>query len=152
MTHLIVGQKAPVFTGIDQNGNKLSLTDYKGKKVVIYFYPKDSTPTCTIQACNLRDNFSLLKNKGIEVIGISADDIQSHQKFITKHALPFPLIADTDKKIIEKYGVWGKKKLFGVNYIGILRTTFVIDEKGIIIGIITKPKSKHHTEEILAYI
>lgn len=150
MTHLKVGLKAPVFTGINQNGKKISLSDYKGKKLAIYFYPKDSTPTCTVQACNLRDNYVLLQNNGIEVIGISADDIQSHQKFITKHTLPFSLIADTDKIIIEKYGVWGKKKLFGVNYLGILRTSFVINEKGIIVGIITKPKSKHHAEEILA--
>jgi peroxiredoxin Q/BCP len=151
MSHLKVGQKAPAFNGINQDGEKISLADYKGKRVVIYFYPKDSTPACTVQACNLRDNYTLLKNNGVEIIGVSADDKQSHQKFITKHKLPFPLIADTNKKIIEKYGVWGKKKLFGVNYLGILRTTFVIDEKGVIIGIIIKPKSKHHTEEIMAY-
>lgn len=152
MTILTIGKKAPAFTGKDQNSNKVSLADFKGKKVVLYFYPKDSTPTCTVQACNLRDNFALLKQQGIEIIGVSADDIKSHQKFANKNQLPFSLIADTAKIIIEKYGVWAEKKLFGIKYMGIRRTTFVIDEKGIILGIITKPKSKSHAEEILKVI
>lgn len=107
MTILTIGKKAPAFTGKDQNSNKVSLADFKGKKVVLYFYPKDSTPTCTVQACNLRDNFALLKQQGIEIIGVSADDIKSHQKFANKNQLPFSLIADTAKIIIEKYGVLG---------------------------------------------
>lgn len=152
MTILTIGKKAPAFTDKDQNSNKVSLADFKGKKVVLYFYPKDSTPTCTVQACNLRDNFALLKQQGIEIIGVSADDIKSHQKFANKNKLPFSLIADTAKIIIEKYGVWAEKKLFGIKYMGIRRTTFVIDEKGIILAIITKPKSKSHAEEILKVI
>ncbi len=144
------GDKAPSFSGSDQNGNKISLVDYKGKNLVLYFYPKDDTPTCTIQACNLRDNFSLLKKNGIEIIGISPDDMKKHKKFETKFGLPFTLIADTSHSILEKYGVWGQKQLYGRSYMGVLRTTFVIDEKGIIRKIFTKPKNKAHAEEILA--
>jgi thioredoxin-dependent peroxiredoxin len=149
MATLKEGVKAPAFTGIDQNGNKVSLADYKGKKVVLYFYPQDDTPTCTVQACNLRDNYSVLLNKGFQVIGVSADSVKSHKKFEQKFQLPFPLIADENKKIIDKYGVWGEKQLFGNNYMGIIRTTFLIDEKGKIKKIITKPHSKNHTEEIV---
>lgn len=149
MTHLKEGQKAPDFTGVDQNNKAISLKNYKGKKVALYFYPKDNTPGCTAQACNLRDNFLLLKKNGIEVIGISADDINSHKKFETKYQLPFPLIADTSHEIINKYGVWGEKKLFGVKYMGLMRTTFLIDEKDIIQKIFLKPKVKLHAEEII---
>lgn len=143
------GKKAPAFTGTDQNGNKLSLAELKGQKIVLYFYPQDDTPTCTEQACNLRDNFAALKKEGITVIGISPDAVAKHKKFETKYQLPFALLADPEHTIIDKYGVWGEKQLFGNKYMGLLRTTFLIDEKGIIKKVFLKPKSKQHTEEIL---
>jgi peroxiredoxin Q/BCP len=149
MITLKEGDKAPAFTGKDANGKKISLKDFKGKKLVLYFYPQDMTPTCTVQACNLRDNFGLLKKKGIEVVGVSPDDSAKHKRFEERNKLPFPLIADTDHEILEKYGVWDQKQLFGHKYMGVLRTTFVIDEKGVIVKIFTKPKSKQHAEEIL---
>ncbi|HPF93870.1 MAG TPA: thioredoxin-dependent thiol peroxidase [Tenuifilaceae bacterium] len=149
MTHLKKGDKAPAFTGEDQNGKTISLNSYKGSKIVLYFYPKDNTPGCTAQACNLRDNYDSLLSKGYKVIGISADTQQSHQKFIEKHSLPFPLIADTEKAIIKDYGVWGPKKFMGKSYDGIHRTTFVIDEKGVIEEIIEKVKTKEHANQIL---
>ena len=148
-THLEVGQDAPLFTGVDQNGNKVSLSDFKGKKVVLYFYPADDTPGCTAQACNLRDNYGLLKNEGFEVLGISPDDVSKHKKFETKFNLPFTLIADPDHKIIEKYGLWAPKQMFGHKYMGVLRTTFLIDEKGKIRKIFARPKNKSHAEEII---
>jgi peroxiredoxin Q/BCP len=144
------GDKAPAFSGKDQDGNTVSLASLKGKKVVLYFYPEDDTPTCTIQACNLRDNYSLLKKEGFEVIGISPDDSASHKKFEQKFMLPFRLIADTHHKIINKYGVWGPKQMFGNKYMGVHRTTFVIDEKGKIRKIFLRPKNKAHAEEIIA--
>lgn len=149
MTTLTEGKKAPVFKGVDQNGEKISLTDFKGKKVILYFYPKDDTPGCTAQACNLRDNYAVLLQKGFTVIGVSADSVKSHKKFETKYKLPFPLIADEDKKIAEQYGVWGEKKFMGKTYMGITRTTFLIGEEGKIKKIINKPDTKNHTEEIL---
>ncbi|MBS1668747.1 MAG: thioredoxin-dependent thiol peroxidase [Bacteroidetes bacterium] len=149
MTHLKEGEKAPAFSGKDQNGNKISLADYIGKKLVLYFYPQDNTPTCTEEACNLRDNFSLLKKEGFTILGVSPDDEKSHKKFETKFSLPFTLIADTDHKIIDKYAVWGEKQMFGNKYMGLIRTTFLIDEKGIIRKIFLKPKSKQHSEEIV---
>ncbi len=149
MTSVTEGDKAPTFKGKDQNGKLISLADFKGQKVVLYFYPQDDTPTCTVQACNLRDNFSLLKAQGFAVIGISPDEEKKHKKFEAKYDLPFTLIADTEHDIIEKYGVWGEKQLYGRNYMGLHRTTFLIDEKGIIKKIFLKPKSKQHTEEIL---
>ncbi len=149
MTQLTEGQKAPAFTGIDQDGNKIFLNDFKGQKIVLFFYPEDDTPTCTVQACNLRDNYDLLTKNGFKVIGISPDDVRSHQKFREKFDLPFTLIADPERKIIEKYGVWGKKKLYGHEYMGLHRTTFVIDEKGIISKIFLRPRNKAHAEEIL---
>jgi peroxiredoxin Q/BCP len=152
MTHLAEGQKAPTFTAKDQHGNKVSLANFKGKKIVLYFYPKDSTPTCTVQACNLRDNFSLLQDNGLAIIGISPDDAISHKKFEAKYNLPFPLIVDTDQKIINDYGVWGEKQLYGRKYMGLHRTTFIINEKGVIEKIFLKPKSKQHSEEILTAI
>ncbi|MGN6400190.1 MAG: thioredoxin-dependent thiol peroxidase [Flavisolibacter sp.] len=148
-THLQAGQKAPSFTGIDQDGNKISLADLKGQKVALYFYPEDDTPTCTIQACNLRDNYSLLKKNGIKVIGVSPDDITKHQKFREKFSLPFTLLADPQHKIIDKYGVWGEKNLYGRKYMGLHRTTFVIDENGVIKKIFLKPRNKAHAEEIV---
>ena len=149
MTSVIEGSKAPAFKVKDQNGNIVSLADLKGKKVVVYFYPEDDTPTCTVQACNLRDNFGLLKKEGIVVLGISPDEEKKHKKFITKYELPFTLIADPSHSIIDKYGVWGEKQLYGRHYLGLHRTTFLIDEKGIVKKIFLKPKSKQHTEEIL---
>ena len=150
MTHLAEGKKAPAFKGKDQNGKPVSLADNVGKKVVLYFYPEDDTPTCTVQACNLRDNFSLLKKNGFIVLGVSPDEEKKHKKFEAKYDLPFTLIADAEHKIIDKYGVWGEKQLYGRTYMGLHRTTFLIDEKGIIRKIFLKPKSKKHTEEILA--
>ncbi len=150
MITLKEGDKSPAFKGIDQNGNTISLASYKGKKVVLYFYPEDDTPTCTIQACNLRDNYSLLKKNGFEVIGVSPDEAKKHKKFETKHKLPFTLLADTSHAILEKYGVWDQKQLFGHKYMGVMRTTFVIDEKGIIRKIFSRPKNKQHAEEIVA--
>lgn len=143
------GDKAPAFTAKDQDGKTHSLKDYKGKKVVLYFYPKDNTETCTKEACNLRDNYSLLRKKGIEIFGVSADNERSHKKFETKYSLPFTLLVDTDKKIINDYGVWGLKKFMGITFMGILRTTFLIDENGKIAHIIDKVKSKEHSKQIL---
>jgi len=149
MTTLSEGHKAPAFKGKDQNGNTVSLADYKGKKVVLYFYPEDDTPTCTIQACNLRDNFGLLQQHGFTILGISPDEVKKHKKFETKYDLPFSLIADPEHTIIDKYGVWGQKQLYGRTYMGLHRTTFLIDAKGIIRKIFLKPKSKQHAEEII---
>ncbi len=149
MIPLTEGDKAPEFNSTDQNGEAISLVDFRGSKVVLYFYPEDDTPTCTIEACNLRDNYSLLETNGIKVLGVSPDDVSNHKKFEQKYHLPFTLIADADKKIINKYGVWGEKNLYGRKYMGLYRTTFLIDEKGIIKKIFRKPKSKIHTEEIL---
>jgi peroxiredoxin Q/BCP len=148
-THLQVGDNAPAFSGVDQNENKISLSNFKGQKVVLFFYPEDDTPTCTIQACNLRDNYALLTKNGFNVIGISPDDVASHQKFRDKFNLPFTLIADPEHKIINKYGVWGLKKLYGREYMGLFRTTFVIDEKGIITKIFLRPRNKAHAQEII---
>jgi thioredoxin-dependent peroxiredoxin len=149
MVSLQEGEKAPVFSGVDQDGKKVSLADFKGKKLVLYFYPEDDTPTCTIQACNLRDNYGLLKKNGFEILGVSPDNEKSHKKFEKKFDLPFRLIADPEHNILEKYGVWDQKKLFGHEYMGVLRTTFVIDERGIIRKIFTRPKNKQHADEIL---
>lgn len=149
MITLNEGDKAPAFHGKDQNGKKVSLSEYKGKKVVLYFYPEDDTPTCTIQACNLRDNYALLKKNGFEVIGVSPNDEKSHKKFEAKFDLPFTLLADPDHAIINKYGVWGEKQMFGNKYMGVHRTTFVINEKGVISKIFLRPKNKQHAEEII---
>lgn len=143
------GKKAPVFKGVDQNGNKVSLNDFKGQKIVLYFYPHDNTPTCTDQACNLRDNYLLLKKHGIQVIGVSSDDVKSHKKFETKYQLPFPLIADEKLKIHEQYGVWQLKKFMGREFMGTIRTTFLIDEKGKVRKIIRKPVSKNMRKKSL---
>ena len=150
MITLKEGDKAPGFTGIDQNGKKVSLSDYKGNKVVVYFYPEDDTPTCTIQACNLRDNYGLLKKNGFNVLGISPDEAAKHKKFEQKFDLPFTLVANPSHTILEKYGVWDEKQMFGNKYMGVHRTTFLIDEKGIIRKIFLRPKNKAHAEEIIA--
>ncbi len=146
---LKIGDKSPEFKGVTTNGEIISLGDFIGKKIVIYFYPKDSTPGCTAQACNLRDNYQLLLENGYTVIGVSADDEKSHQRFTEKYDLPFPLIADVEKKIIKAFGVWGKKNFMGKSYDGIIRTTFVISEDGIVEDVITKVKTKDHTNQII---
>jgi peroxiredoxin Q/BCP len=149
MTHLKQGDKAPNFSGKDQNGNAISSSQFAGKRYVVYFYPKDMTPGCTTQACNLRDNYDALNKAGISIIGVSADSEASHQKFITKYELPFPLIADEDLSVIKAFGVWGPKKFMGKNYDGIHRTTFLVNESGSIQAVISKPNTKSHAEEIL---
>jgi peroxiredoxin Q/BCP len=149
MALLKIGDKAPAFHAADQDGNPVSLEDFKGKKLVLYFYPKDDTPGCTTEACNLRDNYGLLLDKGYRIIGVSADNDQSHKKFIAKYVLPFPLIPDKEKKILKAYGAWGKKKLYGKEYEGILRTTYIISENGIIERVFSQVDTKNHTEQIL---
>lgn len=146
---LKVGDKAPDFTASDQNGKKVTLSKFQGKKVVLYFYPKDDTPGCTAQACNLRDNYSALIKAGYVVLGVSSDDESSHKNFETKYSLPFTLVADVDKAINNKYGVWVEKEKEGVKYMGTARTTFVIDEKGVIIKIIDQVDTQDHTKQIL---
>jgi thioredoxin-dependent peroxiredoxin len=148
MEQLKEGSKAPIFEGIDQNGKEVKLTDFTGKKVILYFYPKDNTPGCTAEACNLRDNHDSLLKKGFTVIGVSPDSEKSHQGFAGKYSLPFSLIADTSKKIMNDYGVWGEKKMYGKSYMGVIRTTFIIDENGIIEKIITKVDTADHTKQI----
>jgi peroxiredoxin Q/BCP len=148
MTHLKEGQKAPLFEGIDQNGNKVKLSDFIGKKVVLYFYPKDDTPGCTAEACNLRDNYQELLKKGFSVLGVSPDTEKSHKGFASKYFLPFPLISDTTKKILSDYGAWGDKNMYGKRVIGVLRSTFIIDEKGYIEKIVSKVDTGAHTEQI----
>ena len=138
MSNLKIGDRAPEINAIDQNEKSINLESYKGKKVVLYFYPKDMTPGCTAQSCNLSDNYQLLQQKGYEVIGVSCDSVKRHQKFIEKHNLPFNLISDEDKKVVSDYGVWQLKKFMGREYMGIVRTTFIIDEKGLISDIISK--------------
>ena len=149
MNELKEGSKAPQFTSKNQNGVAVSLDQFKGKKVILYFYPKDSTPGCTAEACDFRDNYQGLIQKGIVVLGVSVDDEKSHQKFITKYDLPFDLLADTDKKIVEAYGVWAEKSMYGKTYMGINRTTFIIDEEGIIKHIIFKVDTKNPTAQVL---
>jgi peroxiredoxin Q/BCP len=151
MSHLKIGDKAPAFVANDQNGLPVSLKDFKGQKVALYFYPKDDTPGCTAQACNLRDNFSALTNKGIVVLGVSVDEVKKHKKFEDKYKLPFTLVADEEKTIVADYGLWGEKKFMGKTYMGTSRVTFLIDEKGKIEHIIEKVDTKNHTEQILAF-
>jgi len=146
---LQVGDSAPAFSAKDQDGNEVKLSDFKGEKVILYFYPKDDTPGCTAQSCNLRDNYDVLLKRGYKVLGVSVDDEKSHRKFIKKYNLPFPLLADTDQKLVNAYGVWGEKKLFGRDYMGIIRTTFVIDENGVIEEVVQKVDTENHTDQIL---
>ena len=149
MSKLNIGDKAPEINAVDQNGNQITLDQYKGKKVVLYFYPKDMTPGCTAQSCNLSDNYTLLQKNGYDVIGVSCDSIKRHQKFIEKYSLPFNLISDEDQKVVNDYGVWQLKKFMGREYMGIVRTTFLIDENGMIKDIIEKVNTKDHTSQIL---
>lgn len=146
---LKVGDKAPDFKAIDQDGKEMNLSDYKGKKVILYFYPKDNTSGCTAEACSLRDGYEDLQRMGLEVIGVSPDGAKSHQSFISKHNLPFRLIADTEKEVAQRYGVWGEKKMYGRTYMGILRTTFIIDANGVISHIFNKVNTKDHVHQIL---
>ena len=149
ISHLEIGEEAPSISSVDQNGDVITLEQFKGKKVVLYFYPKDMTPGCTVQSCNLRDNYQVLLDNGFVVLGCSADSPERHVKFIEKHDLPFPLISDESKEVLNAYGVWGPKKFMGRVYDGIHRTTFVIDKDGIIEDIITKVKTKEHSNQIL---
>lgn len=149
MALLKQGESAPNFKGRIQDGSETSLSDFAGKRLIMYFYPKDLTPGCTVESCNLRDNYEALKAKGFEILGVSADDEKKHQKFIDKHNLPFPLLADTEKEVIESFGVWGLKKFMGKEYMGINRSTFVIGSDGKIELVIDKVKTKNHTEQIL---
>ena len=149
MTHLSKGDQAPSFSGKNEHGEEIKLSDYAGKRLVLYFYPKDMTPGCTTESCNLRDNYDRLKEKGFEVLGVSADNESRHTKFIAKHELPFHLLADTEKEVINAYGVWGPKKFMGREFDGIHRTTFVIDGNGQIEAVFKKVKTKAHTEQIL---
>jgi len=149
MAELNEGQKAPDFTAKDQNGSNISLNDFLGKNVVLYFYPKDDTPGCTAEACNFRDNYQSLLGMGFEVLGVSADDEKSHQKFISKYNLPFPLISDADKSIVESYGVWIEKNMYGKKYMGIARKTFIIGKDGIITKIIAKVDTANSSQQVI---
>lgn len=146
------GDIAPEFEGVDQNGKIIKSGDLKGKKLILYFYPKDNTPGCTAEACDLRDNYNMWLSRGYQVIGVSPDSVASHKKFADKYELPFPLISDEEKKILKAYGAWGPKKLYGREYEGVLRTTFVIDKKGEVKEVFTKVKTKDHTNQILEKI
>ncbi len=149
MTHLKEGDKAPLFSGMNEKGERISLSDFSGKKLILFFYPKDNTPGCTAEACNLRDNYDDLKAKGFELLGVSADSAKKHQNFINKHGFPFSLLADTEKETLNAYGVWGQKKFMGREYMGIYRTTFVIDEQGTVEKVMTKVKTKDHSKQIM---
>jgi peroxiredoxin Q/BCP len=149
MTTLQEGDKAPDFKGVDQNENTVQRSDFNGKKLILFFYPKDNTPGCTAEACNLRDNYDALREKGYELLGVSPDSVRKHQNFIKKHDLPFPLLADTEKEVLNAYGVWGPKKFMGREYEGVHRTTFIIDEEGKIEKVFKKVKTKAHTEQIM---
>ncbi|MFZ9585968.1 MAG: thioredoxin-dependent thiol peroxidase [Crocinitomicaceae bacterium] len=150
MNKLSIGSKLPDFSGLDQNGAEISANSFHGKRLVIYFYPKDNTPGCTAQACSLRDDYSALLKQNIAVLGVSADTVGSHKKFSDKFQLPFPLLADTERILLELFGVWGEKKFMGKTYDGIHRTTFLFDEAGTLISVIDKPNTKNHAQEVLA--
>lgn len=152
MADLSEGMKAPGFRGTDQQGNEVTLENLKGRKVILYFYPKDNTPGCTAEACNLRDNYRELRDMGFEVIGVSADSEKSHRNFTAKYDLPFTLVSDTEKEMLKAYGAWGLKKNYGKEYYGIIRKTFVIDEEGNILKIFNRVDTKNHTEQILEAI
>ena len=149
MSKFEAGDKAPMFEGVNQNGEKISLKDFKGKKIILYFYPKDNTPGCTAESCNLNENYEMWLNKGYDVIGVSPDNEKSHKNFISKFGLKFNLIADTEHKILEDYGAWGEKSMYGKKYMGVLRTTYVINEDGIIEAVFEKVDTKNHTSQII---
>jgi len=148
MTSLKKGDRAPEFSGLNQNGEKISLSGLRGKKLILYFYPKDNTPGCTAESCNLNDNYALWRSKGYDVVGISPDSVASHKKFADKFQFGFNLIADTETEILQNYGVWGEKSMYGRKYMGVFRTTFVINEEGIIEDVFEKVDTKNHTEQI----
>ncbi len=150
MTTLKEGDKAPEFKGANEKGEEIKISDYAGKKLILFFYPKDDTPGCTAAACTLRDNYDLLKEHGFQMLGVSPDSAEKHTKFINKHNFPFSLLADTDKEVMQQYGVWGEKSMFGKKYMGVNRTTFVIDEEGNIEKVFKKVKTKDHANQILA--
>lgn len=149
MSNIKQGDKAPEFKGVNQNGDTVSLSSYAGKKLVLYFYPKDDTPGCTAEACNLRDNYNQLLSEGYAILGVSPDNEKKHQKFIDKYDLPFDLLADIEKETCEMFGVWVQKSMYGREYMGVARTTFIIDENGIVEEVISKVKTKEHTAQIL---
>ena len=149
MATLSKGDKAPVFSGLNQNNELISSDTFKGKKLILYFYPKDNTPGCTAESCNLNDNYEAWLSKGYEIIGISPDNVSSHKKFADKFKFGFNLIADPETKILQTYGVWGEKSLYGRKYMGVMRTTFIIDENGIITDIFDKVDTKNHTSQII---
>ena len=149
MSKFVAGDKAQVFEGVNQKGKKISLNDFKGKKLILYFYPKDDTPGCTAESCNLNDNYEMWLKKGFEVVGVSPDNEKSHLKFIEKYGLKFNLISDTNNEILEMYGAWGEKSMYGKKYMGVLRTTYVIDENGIIREVFEKVDTKNHTSQII---
>ena len=149
MSKFVAGDKAPEFEGVNQNGKKISLNDFKGKKLILYFYPKDNTPGCTAESCNLNDNYEMWLSKGFDVVGVSPDSEKSHQKFIEKFGLKFNLIADTKNEILEAFGVWGEKSMYGKKYMGVIRTTYVIDENGIIEAVFEKVETGNHTSQII---
>jgi peroxiredoxin Q/BCP len=149
MSKFAAGDKAPMFEGVNQEGKKISLNDFKGKKLILYFYPKDDTPGCTAESCNLNENYEMWLKKGYDVVGVSPDNEKSHLKFIGKFGLKFNLIADTEHEILEAYGAWGEKSMYGKSYMGVLRTTYIIDENGIIKGVFEKVDTKNHTSQII---
>jgi len=149
MTTLQAGDAAPDFKGVNEQGDTVQLSDFAGKKLILFFYPKDNTPGCTAEACNLRDNYALLQEKGFAILGVSPDSERKHQNFIEKFALPFPLLADTAQEVLQAYGVWGEKSMYGRTYMGVFRTTFIIDEAGKILHVFNKVKTKDHANQIL---
>ncbi len=149
MTHLKAGDPAPDFSGLNEKGEQIALRDFSGQKLVLFFYPKDNTPGCTAEACNLRDNYDLLRSKGYALLGVSADSARKHQNFINKFEFPFSLLADTEHVVLKAYGVWGEKQMFGKKYMGVFRTTFIIDEKGVIEEVIGKVDTANHTAQII---
>jgi peroxiredoxin Q/BCP len=149
MTTLSVGDKAPDFSGLNQNGETVSLSGFEGKKLILYFYPKDNTPGCTAESCNLNDNYQMWLTKGYEVVGVSPDNVSSHKKFADKFQFGFNLLADTEKEILQAFGVWGEKSMYGKSYMGVIRTTFVINEAGIIVEKFEKVDTKNHTDQII---
>lgn len=152
MTQLKAGEKAPFFEGINQNGEQISMNDFLGKKLILYFYPKDNTPGCTAESCNLNENYHFWLEKGFEVVGVSPDSVASHRKFADKFGLKFNLIADIETRILQDYGVWGEKSMYGKIYMGVMRTTFIIDENGIISEIFEKVETKDHSGQIIKKI
>jgi peroxiredoxin Q/BCP len=149
MSKFVAGDKAPAFEGVNQNGKKISLSDFKGKKLILYFYPKDNTPGCTAESCNLNDNYEMWLSRGYDVVGVSPDNEKSHISFIGKFGLKFNLIADTKHEILEAFGVWGEKSMYGKKYMGVIRTTYVIDENGIIEAVFEKVDTQNHTSQII---